>query len=57
MLDVAEASRVEARGGICEGDPGNDLVGSMWVEGATCLFQTKNQDGTLVIDDGVMRFA
>ena len=58
---------------ICEGDPsrfksmdarfsrpvmpGDDLVVSMWVEGNTCLFQTKNQDGALVIDNGVMRFA
>jgi hypothetical protein len=29
----------------------------MWVDGDTCLFQTKNQDGDVVIDQGVMRFA
>ncbi|MAE96499.1 MAG: enoyl-CoA hydratase [Deltaproteobacteria bacterium] len=37
--------------------PGDDLVVSMWVDGDTCLFQTKNQDGDVVIDQGVMRFA
>ncbi len=35
--------------------PGDDLVVSMWVDGDTCLFQTKNQDGAIVIDSGVMR--
>jgi hypothetical protein len=29
----------------------------MWVDGGQCLFQTKNQDGDVVFDQGVMRFA
>jgi hypothetical protein len=29
----------------------------MWVDGKQCLFQTKNQDGDVVFDQGVMRFA
>jgi acyl dehydratase len=37
--------------------PGDELTISMWVDGDTCLFQTKNQDGEVVIDQGVMRFA
>jgi len=37
--------------------PGDDLVVSMWVDGGTCLFQTKNQDGDVVMDQGEMRFA
>jgi len=37
--------------------PGDELVVSMWVEGDECLFQTKNQDGVVVIDQGVLRFA
>jgi acyl dehydratase len=37
--------------------PGDELVVSMWVEGDECLFQTCNQDGAVVIDQGVMRFA
>lgn len=37
--------------------PGNDLVVSMWVDGSECLFQTRNQDGAVVIDQGVMRFS
>jgi len=36
--------------------PGDDLVVSMWIDGSECLFQTKNQDGDVVIDQGVMRF-
>jgi len=37
--------------------PGDELVVSMWVDGNECLFQTKNQDGDVVIDQGVMKFA
>ena len=37
--------------------PGDELTVSMWVEDDTCLFQTSNQDGAVVIDQGVMRFA
>ena len=37
--------------------PGDDLVVRMWVDGNDCQFQTKNQDGAVVIDQGVMRFA
>ncbi len=37
--------------------PGDDLVVSMWVDGNECLFQTKNQDGEVVFDQGVMTFA
>ena len=36
--------------------PGDDLVVSMWVDGNEALFQTKNQDGDIVIDQGVCRF-
>jgi acyl dehydratase len=58
---------------ICEGDParfrsmdarfskpvmpGDDLVVSMWVGEGQALFQTKNQDGDVVLDHGVMTFA
>ena len=58
---------------ICDGDPsrfksmdgrfskpvmpGDELVVSMWVDGNECLFQTRNQDGDVVIDQGVMGFA
>jgi acyl dehydratase len=37
--------------------PGDDLVVSMWIDGGTCLFQTKNQDGDVVMDQGVLRTA
>jgi len=37
--------------------PGDELTVSMWVEDDTCLFQTSNQDGAVVIDQGVVRFA
>ena len=37
--------------------PGDELVVSMWVDGEACLFQTQNQSGEVVIDQGVMRFA
>jgi acyl dehydratase len=36
--------------------PGDDLVISMWVDGNTCQFQTKNQDGDVVFDQGTLRF-
>ncbi len=36
--------------------PGDDLNVSMWVDGSSCLFQTKNQDGDVVFDQGVMTF-
>jgi acyl dehydratase len=37
--------------------PGDDLTIRMWVDAGTCLFQTANQDGEIVIDQGVARFA
>ncbi len=37
--------------------PGDDLNVSMWVDGNECLFQTKNQDGDVVFDQGVMKFS
>ena len=37
--------------------PGDELTIRMWVDGSECLFQTTNQDGDVVIDQGVMRFA
>ena len=37
--------------------PGDELTVSMWVDGGTCLFQTKNQDGDVVFDQGVTTFA
>ncbi len=37
--------------------PGDDLLVSLWVDGHECQFQTKNQDGDVVIDQGVMKFA
>ncbi len=37
--------------------PGDDLTISMWVDGQEALFQTKNQDREIVIDQGVCRFA
>lgn len=58
---------------ICDGDPsrfrsmdgrfskpvlpGDTLTISMWVDGSECTFQTKNQDGDVVIDQGKMTFA
>ncbi len=57
---------------VCEGDParfksmdgrfskpvlpGERLTISMWVDGGECLFQTKNQDGDVVLDQGRMTF-
>ncbi len=37
--------------------PGDALTVSMWVDGGEALFQTKNQDGDVVLDQGVCRFA
>ncbi|MBW2294734.1 MAG: MaoC family dehydratase N-terminal domain-containing protein [Deltaproteobacteria bacterium] len=58
---------------ICDGDPsrfrsmdgrfskpvlpGDTLTILMWVDGSECTFQTKNQDGDVVIDQGKMTFA
>ena len=55
-------------GALCEGDasrfksmdgrfskpvmPGDSLTVNMWVDGNACVFQTKNQDGDVVIDKG-----
>ena len=36
--------------------PGDELTVSMWVDAGTCLFQTKNQDGDVVFDQGVTTF-
>lgn len=37
--------------------PGDDLIVSIWVDGNEAKFQTRNQDGDVVIDQGVMTFA
>ena len=37
--------------------PGDDLNVLMWVDGDRCLFQTKNQDGDVVLDQGVLVFS
>ncbi len=37
--------------------PGDELTISMWVDAGTCQFQTKNQDGDVVFDQGVTNFA
>ena len=36
--------------------PGDALTVSMWVDGNQCLFQTKDQDGNVVFDKGMMTF-
>jgi acyl dehydratase len=36
--------------------PGDTLDVVMWVDGNQCLFQTKNQDGDVVVDQGVLGF-
>jgi len=36
--------------------PGDTLTVSMWVDGSEALFRTTNQDGDVVIDQGVVRF-
>jgi acyl dehydratase len=37
--------------------PGETLTIAMWVDGRTCLFQTKNERGEVVLDQGKMTFA
>ena len=37
--------------------PGDELTISMWVDGQTALFQTKNQDGDVVLDQGECTFS
>lgn len=37
--------------------PGDELTVSMWVDGDQCLFQTRNQEGAVVIDQGIMGFS
>ena len=37
--------------------PGDTLTISMWVDGTQALFQTTNQNGDVVIDQGLMRFS
>ncbi len=37
--------------------PGDTLTISMWVDGQEALFQTKNQDGDVVFDQGRFKFA
>ena len=37
--------------------PGDELNVVMWVDGQQCLFQTRNQDGDVVLDQGVLVFA
>lgn len=37
--------------------PADDLQVLMWVDGQECRFQTKNQDGDVVFDQGVMTFS
>lgn len=36
--------------------PGDTLTVSMWVDGSEAIFQTKTQDGTVVIDNGRLVF-
>jgi acyl dehydratase len=37
--------------------PGDDLIVSIWVDGNEARFQTKNQEGDVVIDQGAVTFA
>jgi acyl dehydratase len=37
--------------------PGESLTVKLWVDGATCLFQTANERGETVLDQGKMTFA
>lgn len=37
--------------------PGEALTVSMWVDGDTCIFQTKNPAGGIVLDQGTMKFS
>jgi acyl dehydratase len=36
--------------------PGDELNVAMWVDGQQCLFRTRNQDGDVVFDQGVLSF-
>jgi hypothetical protein len=36
--------------------PGDSLTVNMWVDGNACTFQTRNQDGDVVLDKGTMTF-
>lgn len=36
--------------------PGDELTIRMWVDGNTCRFQTLNQDGVVVMDQGTLEF-
>jgi acyl dehydratase len=36
--------------------PGDTLTISMWVDGNECKFQTRNQDGDVVLDQGTLTF-
>jgi len=36
--------------------PGDALTIAMWVDGTDCLFQTRNQNGDVVLDQGRFRF-
>ena len=37
--------------------PGDALTIDMWVDGNECTFQTRNQDGDVVLDCGKATFA
>ncbi len=37
--------------------PGDSLTICMWVDGSDCIFQTKDQSGDVVLDQGTMTFA
>jgi acyl dehydratase len=37
--------------------PGEALTVAMWIDGQVCLFQTKNESGEVVLDQGRMTFA
>ena len=37
--------------------PGDTLSVSMWVDGNQCIFQTRNPEGDVVLDQGTMSFA
>ena len=44
------------KAGRCGATHANIKQKVMWVDGNRCLFQTKNQDGKVVFDQGVMTF-
>ena len=67
---VVETTPVRSNGAIFQGDRyrplfedhrarlvGDTLTVSMWVDGGECVFQTRNQHGDVVIDQGKLRFA